>query len=257
MQVNIDQPTRRCERRARFIDYKRTGSADLRDRLVRRNLPFARSLARRFMARGVPLDDLFQVAAIGLVKAVDRFDPHRGIPFEIFASPTIVGELKHHFRDVGWDVRVGRRLSDLHAQVNTTVDRLTTRLGHSPTVTEIAQVLGTSVEEVMAAVEAGSAFNASSLSVDNDDDGALDAAVSSEDTAIPFLETRLLIADLLDELPRREQLIVRMHYWDRLSQDAIASRLGISQMHVSRLLRRSVATLRETLGASLEGSTDV
>lgn len=241
--------TRRHERRARFVDYHRSGSPDLRDRLVRRHLPLAKRVASRFARRGVPFEDLYQVASIGLIQAVERFDPARGIPFPAFAAPTIVGEIKHHFRDRAWDLRVPRRLQDLLLAVNAAVERLTTQLGRSPSIAELARAVGAAEEDVIAAIDAGGAFNARSMDAPG---GSRDEHVSlelggilgSDDPMFASVEDRLLVARLLGELPARQALIVHLSYWDRLSQDEIAERLGISQMHVSRLLRRSISQLR-------------
>lgn len=241
------------ERRARFVDYHRSGSPDLRDRLVRRHLPLARSLARRFARRGIPLDDLNQVASIGLIQAVDRFDPDRGVPFESFATPTIIGEIKHHFRDRSWDLRVPRRVRDLHLRVNAAIDRATGQFGRSPTVAELAAMVGVAEEEVVEAIDAGAVYHTRPMSLSAVPNGAdlkrrLPESLLAEDPRFDAAEARLVVHGLLGDLPPREELIVRMYYWDRASQDAIAARLGVSQMHVSRLLRQSLERLRDGLG---------
>lgn len=259
-------PIRRHERRARFVDYRRSRSADLRDRLVRRHLPLARRIAMRFVRRGIPLDDLHQVASIGLIHAVDRFDPGRGVPFDAFAVPTIVGEIKHHFRDRSWDVHVSRRLQELHLRVNATVDHLAGELGRSPTVPEISAAVDASVEEVVEAIEAGAAYSAASLySPTTAADTAVavsmewrsprpprrgpsvDDLLTVDDPWLISAVDRVLVGDLLANLPERERRVVEMRYWEHCSQEAIARRLGISQMHVSRLLRRSLEKLRDTI----------
>jgi len=258
MPLQLVSTGRRPERRARFVDYHRNGSPDLRERLVKRHLPLARRLAARFARRGVPYEDLYQVASIGLIHAVDRFDPGRGIPFDVYAAPTIVGEIKHHFRDRSWDLRVPRRVQDLHLAVNTAVERLSAQLGRSPTIGELARAVGAADEDVVEAIDAGGAFNTRpilSAVPGNDDDRRPDADVmlAVDDAALDGVEDRLMIARLVEESPPREALILRMYFWDRRSQAVIAERLGISQMHVSRLLRRSIDRMRARL--AIDGST--
>jgi RNA polymerase sigma-B factor len=231
------------------VDYHRNGSPDLRERLVKRHLPLARRLAARFARRGVPYDDLYQVASIGLIHAVDRFDPERGIPFDVYAAPTIVGEIKHHFRDRSWDLRVPRRVQELHLAVNAAIERLATQLGRSPTIGELAQAVGAADEDIVEAIDAGGAFNTQPIlgAAPGSDDGprhGADAILGSDDGSLDGVEDRLMITRLIDECPPREALILRMYFWDRRSQSLIAERLGISQMHVSRLLRRSIERMR-------------
>lgn len=239
----------RVERRARFVDYRRTGSAELRDRLVRRHMPLAERIAGRFQRRGVAYDDLVQTASVGLIHAVDRYDPDRGVPFEAFASPTITGEIKRHFRDRGWELRVPRRLKQRYLTVNAVVERLTQQRGQAPTVTEVATMARLSVEEVVEALEAGTAYTTQSLARPRsvEGTGTLEDTLGAVDPRLFAAVDQVLVDDLLGLLPPREQLIVHLRFWDELSQRAIAERLGISQMHVSRLLRRSYARLREVL----------
>lgn len=252
MAVQLVSTGRRCERRARFVDYHRTRSRDLRDRLVRRHLPLARRLAYRFARRGIPIDDLYQVASIGLIHAVERFDPTRGVPFDVFASPTILGEIRHHFRDRSWDLRVPRRLQNLHLAVEATVEQLRVRLCRAPTVAELARAIGVGEEEIVEAIEAGAVYNTAPLAEDRPEDrpgppDAPDDPLRVEDPWLTAAVDRLLIATVIDELAPRRRLIVRLYFWEGLSQDAIAERLGLSQMHVSRLLRASLAQLRGLL----------
>lgn len=252
MQLQLVSTQRRHERRARFIDYHRSGSPDLRDRLVRRHLPLARRLARRYARRGVPADDLFQVASIGLIHAVDRYDPRRGIPFDVYATPTILGEIKHHFRDRAWDLRVPRGVQDRYLAVNVAIEGLNAQLGRAPSISELARSLGAADEEIVEAIEAGGAYNARPIIETGSATGALVQGVESEcllvdDPRFAATEDRLVITELIADLEPREQLIVRLYYWKGMSQDAIAARLGISQMHVSRLLRRSIARLHDLL----------
>ena len=234
--------------RARFVEYSETRDRAIRDELIEAHLRLAEHLARRFANRGVALDDLIQVAALGLVKAVERFEPDRGLEFSTFATPTIVGELKRHFRDKGWAVRVPRRVQELHVEVNTLVGELTQRLGRSPTISELARMAGTSEEEILEAMEAAQAYRSASIDApvgDNEEGRGLAAQLGDEDTNMFAAENRLLITSLLTTLPRREQLMLRLRFYEGMTQSQIADRLGISQMHVSRLLTKSLALLRE------------
>ncbi len=235
--------------RGKFVEYGRTGDRAVRDELIEAHLRLAEHLARRFSNRGVALDDLIQVAALGLVKAVERFEPARGLEFSTFATPTIVGELKRHFRDKGWSVRVPRRVQELHVEINTLVGELTQRLGRSPTIAELAGMATTSEEEVLEAMEAAQAYRSTSIDAPtgsgDDDSRGLAAQLGDEDVNLFDAENRLLIADLLTSLPKREQLMLRLRFYEGMTQSQIADRLGISQMHVSRLLAKSLGQLRE------------
>src|SRR4051812_4085719 len=231
-----------------FQEFASTREPALRDRLIEAHLGLAEYLARRFANRGVALDDLIQVASLGLVKAVERFEPDRGLEFSTFATPTIVGELKRHFRDKGWAVRVPRRVQELHVEVNTLVGELTQRLGRSPTIAELARMAGTSEEEVLEAMEAAQAYRSASIDApvgDSDEGRGLAAQLGDEDENIFAAENRMLITSLLTTLPRREQLMLRLRFYEGMTQSQIADRLGISQMHVSRLLTKSLAMLRD------------
>ena len=237
-----------CERRARFVDYHRTHSPDLRNRLVRRHVPFAQFLANRFIGRGVPFDDLAQVATIGLIEAVDRYNPHRGITFTTFAGPTITGELRHHFRDRSWDVHVPRPLQERHLKVTAAAERLTTELARTPSTSEIASVIGLADEDVVEAIGVGCAFHSHGLSVPFvARNGALVEVLLTEDVHYGEVDNRVLAADLIARLPRRQQEILRLTFWESKSQEAVAEHLGLSQMHVSRLLHKSLAHLRLAL----------
>lgn len=236
--------------RDRFRAYRETGDRAIRDELIEAHLRLAEHLARRFNNRGVPLDDLVQVAALGLVKAVERFEPERGLEFSTFATPTIVGELKRHFRDKGWSVRVPRRIQELHVEVNALVSTLTQRLGRSPTIEELARASGTSEEEVLEAMEAAQAYRSASIDAPSSGDEpglGLAGQLGDEDANLFAAENRMLVAALVDTLPKREQLIMKLRFYDGMTQNQIADRLGISQMHVSRLLARSLAQLRTRL----------
>ncbi|MDP9452112.1 MAG: RNA polymerase sigma factor SigF [Actinomycetota bacterium] len=231
-----------------FLEFAATRRPELRDELIEAHLGLAEYLARRFANRGEPLDDLVQVASLGLVKAVERFDPARGLEFTTFATPTIVGELKRHFRDKGWAVRVPRRVQELHLRVTGVIDDLQLELGRSPTVAEIAVRAGTSEDEVIEAVDAGSAYRSSSLDASRGDDEespGLIGQLGDLDPGLARAESRAGLNPLLAELPQREQLMLFLRFYEGKTQSEIAQRLGISQMHVSRLLSRSLERLRE------------
>ncbi|MGI8491319.1 MAG: SigB/SigF/SigG family RNA polymerase sigma factor [Acidimicrobiales bacterium] len=233
--------------RAKFVEYAVSRDTDLRDELVEAHLGLAEYLARRFANRGEPLDDLVQVASLGLLKAVGRFDPDRGVEFSTYATHTIVGELKRHFRDKGWAVRAPRRMQELYLRLGKVIGTLGHELGRSPTIAELAAEVGVSEEEVLEALEAGQAYRFASLDAPaaGDTDGeTLGDRLGTEDVGFADAERRAVLAPLLSQLPERERLIVRLRFFDGLTQSEIAAQLGISQMHVSRLLARTVAQLR-------------
>ncbi|MGW0857826.1 RNA polymerase sigma factor SigF [Streptomyces sp. NPDC002690] len=223
--------------------------AELRNRLVRMHLPLVEHLARRFRNRGEPLDDLTQVATIGLIKSVDRFDPDRGVEFSTYATPTVVGEIKRHFRDKGWAVRVPRRLQELRLSLTTATAELSQQHGRSPTVHELAERLGISEEEVLEGLESANAYSTLSLDVpDTDDESpAVADTLGSEDEALEGVEYRESLKPLLEGLPPREKRILLLRFFGNMTQSQIAQEVGISQMHVSRLLARTLAQLRERL----------
>jgi RNA polymerase sigma-B factor len=226
----------------------------LRDEIVASQVGLAEYLARRFKNRGEPIEDLIQVALLGLLKAVERFDPGRGLEFSTFATPTIVGELKRHFRDKGWAVRVPRRVQELHLRMGTVVNNLAQEMGRSPTIPEIAQRAEVSVDEVLEAMEAGRAYRFSSIDAPagDDDDRAQSPAAAQlgeADSGLEEVEQRMLLSPLIASLPKREQMIIHLRFFRGMTQSEIAGRLGISQMHVSRLLARSLAQLRDRAGA--------
>jgi RNA polymerase sigma-B factor len=213
--------------------------------LVAHYLPLARRLALRFDGRGEPLDDLIQVAGLGLVAALRRFDPDYGTAFRGFASVTIVGELRRHFRDRGWTARVGRRMQELHLQLRDAADELTMSLGRSPTISDIARDLAVSDEDVIAAMEAGHAYRPISIDAPIGEGGhTLADAVGQEDREIDRIDRRALVGDLLSKLSDTERELVHLRFDRGMSQSDIARQLGISQMHVSRLLTRTLARLR-------------
>jgi RNA polymerase sigma-B factor len=225
----------------RFAEYRTTGDHRIRDELVEANIGLARHLARRFAHRGEPQEELEQVALVGLLKSVERFEPERGAQFSTFAVPTIVGELKRHFRDRGWAVRVPRRVQELYLEVGATVARLSQDLGHSPTPVEVAGAVGVPVETVIEALEAGDLYHLASL--DEPGEQSRPREPAAPDPFVP-LEQRMAIEEMLATLPARDRLIVELRFFDGLTQSEIAERVGISQMHVSRLLTRSLQSLR-------------
>jgi len=223
--------------------------AELRNKLVRMHLPLVEHLARRFRNRGEPLDDLTQVATIGLIKSVDRFDPERGVEFSTYATPTVVGEIKRHFRDKGWAVRVPRRLQELRLALTTATAELSQQHGRSPTVHELAEKLAISEEEVLEGLESANAYSTLSLDVpDTDDESpAVADTLGAEDEALEGVEYRESLKPLLEDLPPREKRILLLRFFGNMTQSQIAQEVGISQMHVSRLLARTLAQLREKL----------
>ncbi|WP_420855674.1 RNA polymerase sigma factor SigF [Streptomyces oceani] len=223
--------------------------AELRNHLVRMHLPLVEHLARRFRNRGEPLDDLTQVATIGLIKSVDRFDPDRGVEFSTYATPTVVGEIKRHFRDKGWAVRVPRRLQELRLSLTSATAELSQQHGRAPTVHELAQRLSLSEEEVLEGLESANAYSTLSLDVpDTDDESpAVADTLGAEDDALEGVEYRESLKPLLEELPPREKKILLLRFFGNMTQSQIAEEVGISQMHVSRLLARTLAQLRDRL----------
>ncbi|MDX3260467.1 RNA polymerase sigma factor SigF [Streptomyces sp. NPDC093228] len=247
-------PQDRTGARAMFVELRKLkeGSAEyaeLRNQLVRMHLPLVEHLARRFRNRGEPLDDLTQVATIGLIKSVDRFDPDRGVEFSTYATPTVVGEIKRHFRDKGWAVRVPRRLQELRLALTTATAELSQQHGRSPTVHELAQKLAISEEEVLEGLESANAYSTLSLDVpDTDDESpAVADTLGAEDEALEGVEYRESLKPLLEDLPPREKRILLLRFFGNMTQSQIAQEVGISQMHVSRLLARTLAQLREKL----------
>jgi RNA polymerase sigma-B factor len=240
------EPIRREELTEQFAAYAETRDVSLRDQLVGAHLGLAEYLARRFANRGEPLDDLVQVASLGLIKAVDRFDPTRGVAFSTYATHTIVGELKRHFRDKGWAVRAPRRMQELYLSLGKVVAALGQELGRSPTIAELAAEVQVSEEEVLEALEAGQAYRSTSLDAPagTEEGETLGARLGGEDAALEDAESRATLSPLLKQLGQRERLILHLRFFEARTQSEIATRLGISQMHVSRLLARSVAQLR-------------
>jgi RNA polymerase sigma-B factor len=221
-----------------------------RDDLVRLHLPLVEHFARRFLNRGEPLDDLLQVGTIGLIKAIDRFDLGRGVEFSTYATPTIVGEIKRHFRDRGWAIRVPRRLQELRLSITTATADLTQELGRSPTVSELARKVGVSDEDIIEGLESSNAYSTLSLDApDSSDDSALSMidVIGGDDEALEHVENRETIKPLLEALDPREKHILTLRFFRGMTQTQIAAEIGISQMHVSRLLARTLARLRDSL----------
>jgi RNA polymerase sigma-B factor len=222
----------------------------LRDRLVTAHLPLAHHIARRFSHRGEPRDDLEQVASVGLIHAVDRFEPERGSDFLSFAVPTITGEVRRYFRDHAWAMRVPRRLKDLHVTIGSAMSVLSQQHGRAPTVSELAEYLNLSREQVLEGLEAASGYRTGSLDSLLDTEGAgtlLEEIVGTADAELGRVEYRTTLAPLLDRLPERECTILKLRFFAGLTQSEIAQQIGLSQMHVSRLLSRTLARLREQL----------
>ncbi|GAB2829468.1 RNA polymerase sigma factor SigF [Streptomyces sp. NPDC054796] len=247
-------PHDRAGARSLFIELRKLPEnsperAELRNHLVRMHLPLVEHLARRFRNRGEPLDDLTQVATIGLIKSVDRFDPERGVEFSTYATPTVVGEIKRHFRDKGWAVRVPRRLQELRLSLTSATAELSQLHGRAPTVHELAQRLSISEEEVLEGLESANAYSTLSLDVpDTDDESpAVADTLGAEDDALEGVEYRESLKPLLEELPPREKKILLLRFFGNMTQSQIAQEVGISQMHVSRLLARTLAQLRDKL----------
>jgi len=224
--------------------------AKVRDQLVEMHLPLVEHLARRFRNRGEPFDDLVQVATIGLIKSVDRFDTERGVEFSTYATPTIVGEIKRHFRDRGWAVRVPRRLQELRLALTTATAELSQRHGRAPTVAELGAHLGLSEEEILEGLESANAYSTLSLDAGDagDDEGpTVVEQLGAEDEALESVEYRESLKPLLEQLSPREKKILLLRFFGNMTQSQIAEEIGISQMHVSRLLARTLAQLRQNL----------
>ncbi|RNL65286.1 RNA polymerase sigma factor SigF [Nocardioides marmoriginsengisoli] len=220
----------------------------LRDALIELHLPLVEHCARRFLHRGEPYDDLVQVGTIGLIKAVDRFDLERGVEFSTYATPTIIGEIKRHFRDKGWAIRVPRRLQELRMSIATATGELSQSLGRSPTPREIGEHLGVGVEEVLEGIESANAYTTMSLDAGSgEDSGSWIETLGGEDEALDHVEIRESLRPLIEALPAREQQILVLRFFKQQTQSQIAAQVGISQMHVSRLLTRTLEQLRDEM----------
>jgi RNA polymerase sigma-B factor len=238
--------------------YHEGGDLEARQQLIEQYLPLVRSLARRYANRGEQLEDLVQVGSIGLIKAIDRFDVERGVELTTYATPNIIGEIKRHFRDKGWSVRVPRGLQELNVRLSQLLERLTVELERSPTIPELAKAAGVTEEEVLEALESGQAYTTVSLSgpVGSGEEGELDPLESLGELEHEYeiSEDRAVLAPGLSILDERERRILHLRFWGGLTQSQIAQQVGISQMHVSRLIRRSLEKVRAHIAAGHETS---
>jgi RNA polymerase sigma-B factor len=236
------------EDRRLFLRFHRDGDIHARERLAERFMPLARQVARRYHRTGQPFEDLLQVASLGLVKAIDRFDPDRGTAFSSYAVPTMAGEIRRHFRDAGWALHVPRSMQDMVMRVNDSMDNLSRRLGRAPTPAELAEDLGEDPEAVLEALEAARAHDAMSLdmprTVGEDDAGTYADTVGAPDEQYELLEYASAIAGTFRALPERDRDVLRLRFEEDLTQSQIAARVGVSQMHVSRIIRRALTRLR-------------
>ena len=233
--------------------YHELGDVGAREELIEQYLPLVRSLARRYANRGEQLEDLVQVGSIGLIKAIDRFDVDRGVELTTYATPNIIGEIKRHFRDKGWSIRVPRGLQELNVRLSQLLERLTVELERSPTIAELAEAADVTEEEVLEALESGQAYTTVSLSAPagGGEDSELDPLESLGELEHEYevSEDRAVLAPGLDVLDERERRIIHLRFWEGLTQSQIAAQVGISQMHVSRLIRRSLEKVRAEIGA--------
>jgi RNA polymerase sigma-B factor len=238
----------------RFAEYRRTGDRAIRNELVRDHRWIALHCARRFAHRGEPMDDLVQVAQLGLLKAIERFDPSYRVVFATFAMPTITGELRRHFRDHTWPVRVPRRVKELYLELSATIEMLGHELGRPPRVDEIADAMRTSIDQVLEAMEAGAAYRSTSLTAPTDGDDDVDreegAIVGEVDASLAVADTRVSVRELVSELPERERKVVYLRFFEGRTQSEIADAVGVSQVHISRILRDTLDRLGHRLGVA-------
>ncbi len=237
--------------------YHEDGDLAAREQLIERYMSLVRSLARRYSYRGEQLDDLVQIGAIGLIKAIDRFDLERGVELTTYATPNIIGEIKRHFRDKGWSVRVPRGLQELNVQLSKLIEEQTVELGRSPTISELAKAAGAEEELVVEALESGRAYSSVSLSTGGggqDDEGELDPleSLGAEEPQYEVSEDRAVLAPGFRVLDERERKILHLRFFKGLTQSQIAQQVGISQMHVSRLIRRALEKIREEIASDEE-----
>jgi RNA polymerase sigma-B factor len=229
-----------------LLAFHRDGDEAARERALVELMPLVRALAGRYSGRGEPLEDLVQVGSIGLIKAVDRFDVDRGVDFSSYAVPTIVGEIRRHFRDKAWAMHVPRRLKELSLRLSRILDELSKELGRSPTVSELAEAAGVEEEDVVDALDSSNAYSTRSLEapLENEGEDILGDRLGVEEAGYADVEESSLVAAGLEALDERERRIVELRFFDEMTQSQIAAEIGISQMHVSRLLRRALATMR-------------
>lgn len=234
-----------------FVEYRRTGDRRLRNQLVEHHRGVAEYFVKRYSRRGVPTDDLRQLALMAIIHATERFDPEMGVAFSTFASRTIEGELKRYFRDRTWSVRPPRRAQELHLELRKVDEELTHRLGRSPTIPELATALDVSEDHVLEALEAGVAHQAASLDQPSpgDEDGAprSDRLLASHDTGYGRVDHEIIVRELMEELPERERTILYLRFFENLTQPEIAERVGVSQSYLSRILRKTLLDLKERL----------
>jgi RNA polymerase sigma-B factor len=236
---------------ALLVAYHRDGDREARDRVLTEMLPLVRSLAARYAGRGEPLEDLVQVGTVGLINAVERFDVDRGVEFTTFAVPTVLGEIRRHFRDRTWAMNVPRRLKELGVKLSRVLDDLTGELGRAPTVAELAEATGADEEEVIDALDSSHAYSLRSLDapVSESREDTLAEALGFDDEAFDRVADGSVVSEGLAALDERERRIVELRFYREMTQAQIAAELGISQMHVSRLLRRSLAAMRGRIDA--------
>jgi RNA polymerase sigma-B factor len=236
--------------------YHEQGDLQAREELIERYMSLVRSLARRYSYRGEQLDDLVQIGAIGLIKAIDRFDLERGVELTTYATPNIIGEIKRHFRDKGWSVRVPRGLQELNVQISKLIEQQTVQLGRSPTIPELAEAAGVEEEAVLEALESGRAYSSVSLSTggSSDEEGEVDPldSLGTEEHEYEVSEDRAVLAPGFKVLDQRERRILHLRFFRGMTQSQIAEQVGISQMHVSRLIRRSLEKIREEIAEETE-----
>jgi RNA polymerase sigma-B factor len=235
--------------------YHEEGDLHAREQLIEQYMSLVRSLARRYSYRGEQLEDLVQIGAIGLIKAIDRFDLERGVELTTYATPNIIGEIKRHFRDKGWSVRVPRGLQELNVQLSRLIEQLTVQFGRSPTIAELSKASGSTEEEVLEALESGRAYSSLSLSTgggDGEDDLDPLESIGTEEHQYEVSEDRAVLAPGFRVLDERERKILQLRFFDGLTQSQIAQQVGISQMHVSRLIRRSLEKIRDEIAADEE-----
>jgi RNA polymerase sigma-B factor len=236
--------------------YHEEGDLAAREQLIEQYMSLVRSLARRYSYRGEQLDDLVQIGAIGLIKAIDRFDLDRGVELTTYATPNIIGEIKRHFRDKGWSVRVPRGLQELNVQLSRIIEEQTVELGRSPTIAELAKAADAEEEEVLEALESGRAYSSVSLSaaVGQDEEGELDPleSLGADEPQYEVSEDRAVLAPGFRVLDERERTIIHLRFFKGLTQSQIAQQVGISQMHVSRLIRRALEKIREEIASEGE-----
>jgi RNA polymerase sigma-B factor len=234
--------------------YKRNGDRAAREELIEELMPLVRALAFRYTGRGEALEDLVQVGSIGLINAVDRFDPDRGVALSTYAVPTIVGEIRRHFRDRAWAVHVPRSIKELNVQLARLLDSLTSELGRSPTIEELAAAAGVEEEDVIEALESSHAYSTRSLSAPLDDEtaGVLSELLGEEDPGYALVDEGALVESGMAALDVRERRIVELRFFEGFTQSQIAAEVGISQMHVSRLLRRALELMRGRIEEELE-----